>query len=221
MAEPPKVPVIAIAESGKGRVMCIGSYEIFRRGGGFKHKGNKTFAENAFKWLSGTIQMAKPSSVVKAQKKKAAKEGEDMAISDEFEKTLRRLVNAVFDLQKDISEIKKQVGNVDNNIEELRDQFQDFAEKTQQQLGVMIPAKQFKTSEESKTADIEMDIKGLMSEIKSVEQLREHVEKRHSSGAMPEETYTEQLEKLDASLLNLEKKLAKKQQELAEIKSKE
>ena len=220
-AEPPKVPVIAIAESGKGRVMCIGSYEVFRRGGGLKHNGNKTFAENAFKWLSGTMQMTKPSSVVKAQKKKAKKDGEEVAVSAEFEKTLRRLVNAVFDLQKDISKIKEQVGNVDDNIEELRNQFQDFAEKTQQQLGVMIPAKQFKTSEESKTADIESDIKGLMSEVKSVEQLREHVEQRHSSGAMPKDTYTEQVEKLDARLLNLEKKLAKKQQELAEIKSKE
>lgn len=220
MAEPPKAPVIAVAESGKGRVMCIGSYEVFRRGGGLKHKGNKTFAENAFKWLSGQMEMTKPSSVVKAQQKQEKKEAETQgAVSDEFEKTLRRLVNAVFDLQKDISKIKEQVGNVDTNIEMLRDQFQDFAEKTQQQLGVMIPAKQFQTKEENKTADVETDIKGLMSEIKSVEQLRDHVEQRHSSGAMPKDTYTEQIEKLDARLLNLEKKLVKKQQELAELKS--
>jgi len=136
-----------------------------------------------------------------------------------FEKTLPRLVNAVFDLQKDISKIKEQVGNVDTNIEQLRDQFQDFAEKTQQQLGVMIPSKQFKTSEEHKTADVETDIKGLMREIKSVEQLKDHVEQRHSSGAMPKDSYTEQVEKLDARLLNLEKKLVKKQQELAGLKS--
>ncbi len=221
IAEPIKAPVIAVSEAGKGRIMCIGSYEIFRRGGGLKHKGNKVFAENAFKWLSGQMQMAKPSSVVKAQKKKEKKEATttEGAVSAEFEKTLKRLVNAVFDLQKDISKIKEQVGNVDMNIEQLRDQFQDFAEKTQQQLGVMIPAKQFKTSEEHKTADIETDIKGLMSEIKSVEQLKDHIEQRHSSGAMPKDTYTEQNEKLDARLLNLEKKLAKKQQELAELKS--
>jgi len=220
MAEPAQAPVIAIAESGKGRVMCIGSYEVFRRGGGLKHKGNKTFATNAFRWLSGQMQMAKPSTVVKEQEKKdKQKASKDATASAEFEKTLRRLVNAVFDLQKDISKIKEQVGNVDTNIEQLRDQFQDFAEKTQQQLGVMIPAKQFKTSEEHKTADVETDIKGLMSEIKSVEQLKDHVEQRHSSGAMPKDTYTEQVEKLDARLLNLEKKLAKKQQELAELKS--
>ena len=220
MAEPARVPVVAIAESGKGRIMCVGTYEVFRRGGGLKHKGNKTFAVNAFKWLSREFQMAKPSTVVKEQKKKEKQEAKiDDTKSAEFENTLRRLVNAVFDLQKDISQIKKQVGNVDSNIEQLRDQFQDFAEKTQQQLGVMIPAKQFKTSEEHQEAGIETDIKGLMSELKSVEQLREHVEQRHASGAMPEESYSEQVEKLDARLLNLEKKLAKKQQELAELKS--
>jgi chromosome segregation ATPase len=157
--------------------------------------------------------------VKEQEKKEKQKASIDTSTSAEFEKTMRRLVNAVFDLQKDISKIKEQVGNVDSNIEQLRDQFQDFAEKTQQQLGVMIPAKQFKTSEEHKTSDVETDIKGLMSEIKSVEQLREHVEKRHSSGAMPEESYNEQIEKLDARLLNLEKKLAKKQQELATLKS--
>ena len=220
MADPPRVPVVAIAESGKGRVMCVGSYEVFRRGGGLKHGGNKIFAANTFRWLSGEFQMTKPSSVVKAQKKKEKQGAKiDDSTSAEFEKTLKRLVNAVFDLQKDISKIKQQVGNVDSNIEQLRDQFQDFAEKTQQQLGVMIPAKQFKTTEEHQEAGIETDIKGLMSEIKSVEQLREHIEKRHSSGAMPEQAYTEQIEKLDASLLNLEKKLAKKQQKLAALKS--
>lgn len=220
MADPARAPIIAIAESGKGRVMCIGSYEVFRRGGGFKHKGNQTFAANAFKWLSGGMQMTKPSTVVKEQKKKEQQETKiDDAASAEFEKTLRRLVNAVFDLQKDISQIKAQVGNVDTNIEQLRDQFQDFAEKTQQQLGVMIPAKQFKTTEEHKESDIETDIKGLMSEIKSVEQLRDHIDQRHSSGAMPEESYSEQVEKLDARLLNLEKKLVMKQQELAQLKS--
>ena len=220
MADPARVPVVAVAESGKGRVMCVGTYEVFRRGGGLKHKGNQIFATNAFKWLGKEFQMAKPSTVVKEQQKKEKQEAKiDDAKSAEFEKTLRRLVNAVFDLQKDISQIKKQVGNVDSNIEQLRDQFQDFAEKTQQQLGVMIPAKQFKTTEEHQEAGVETDIKGLMSEIKSVEQLREHVEQRHSSGAMPEESYTEQVEKLDARLLNLEKKLARKQQELAELRS--
>ena len=220
MADPARVPVVAIAESGKGRVMCVGSYEVFRRGGGLKHKGNKILAANAFRWLSGEFQMTKPSSVVKEQQKKEKQTAKvDDSTSAEFEKTLRRLVNAVFDLQKDISKIKQQVGNVDSNIEQLRDQFQDFAEKTQQQLGVMIPAKQFKTEEEHQEADIETDIKGLMSEIKSVEQLIEHVEKRHTSGAMPEDAYSEQVEKLNARLLNLEKKLAKKQQDLAELKS--
>ncbi len=227
VAEPSKAPIIAIAESGKGRAMCIGSYEVFRRGGGLKHKGNVKFAVNAFKWLSGEFQMTKPSSVVKEQEKaertraKAESVKADSALSAEFEQTLRRLVNAVFDLQKDIAKMTEQVGSVESNIELLRDQFQDFAEKTQQQLGVMIPARQFKTSEENKTADIEADIKSLLKEVQSVEQLCVHVEKRHASGAMPEESYSEQIEKLNARLNSLQKKIEKKQKELEQLKTEE
>lgn len=222
-AEPAKAPIVAIAESGKGRIMCIGSYEVFRRGGGLKHKDNRLFAANAFKWLSGNVHLTKPSSVVKErekqerQKETKTAEKHDEGISPEYEKTMRRLVNAIFDLQKDIVKVKEQVSSVNDNIEELRNQFQDFAEKTQQQLGVMIPTKQFMTSEENKTADIEADIKSMQKEIKSVEQLKDHVEQRHSSGAMPDETYTEQVEKLDARLRAIQKKIEKKQRELEEL----
>ena len=225
MAEPAKAPIVAIAEPGKGRVMCIGSYEVFRRGGGLKHKGNKVFAVNAFKWLSGEMRMTKPSVVAKEQMAKDEKEpaarAADTKQMAEFEATLRRLVNAVFDLQKDISKVKEHVAKVDGNIEMLRDQFQDFAEKTQDQLGVMIPAKQFKTAEEHKTADVESDIKALKKEISSVEQLKEHVEQRHTSGAMTKETYEEQVSKLDARLKSLTKKMDKKQKELNDLKGDE
>ncbi|MHA1949882.1 MAG: hypothetical protein ACXAAO_00250 [Candidatus Thorarchaeota archaeon] len=223
-ADPGNVPVVAIAEPGKGRIMCVGSYEVFRKGGGLKHKGNATFALNTFKWLSSEVQLKKPSSVVKEQEKtekirKSTKEEADA--SKELEKTLKRLVNAVFDLQKDISKVKDQVSNVDKNVEMLRDQFQGFAEKTQQQLGVMIPAKQFKTKGETKTSSIQADLKNLKKEFKSVEQLRKHIEQRHSSGAMPEETFTEQVQKLDTRIKSLKKKMEKKQKELEGLKGPE
>lgn len=189
-----------------------------------KHPGNKAFALNAFRWLSGEVTVAKPSRVAEAQRettlaKKTKKTDEEEAPA-EMEKTLKRLVNAVFDLQKDIQKVTSKADSIEKNIEQLRDQFQDFAEKTQQQLGVMIPAKQFWTDEENKASDIESDIKALRKEVKSVEQLREHIEERHSSGAMPKETYEEQAKKLDTRLENLEKKLASKEQELADLSSK-
>jgi len=221
-ADPGRASVIAIAEPGKGRVMCIGSYEVFRKGGGLKHKGNATFALNAFKWLSGEVQLTKPSSIAEVREEVAKKEKEEKEVSIasvELEKTLKRLVNAVFDLQKDIAKVKEQVSNVDNNVEMLRDQFQDFAEKTQQQFGVMIPAKQFKTADETKTTAIEADMKALKKELKSVEQLKKHIEDRHSSGAMPDDTFNEQVEKLDARIKSLKKKMDKKQKELDELTS--
>jgi predicted nucleic acid-binding Zn-ribbon protein len=225
VADPSKVSIIAVAESGKGRVMCVGSYEIFRRGGGLKHKGNAIFAVNAFKWLSGEFQMAKPSRIAKEQEKtESLKNKTELVIegsteSIEFEQTLRRLVNAVFDLQKDISKINEQVGNVESNIELLRDQFQEFAEKTQKQLGMMIPAKQFNTPEENKTADLEADIKSLQKEIKSIEQLCDHLEQRYASGVVPKETYTEQLEKLNSRANGIAKKIESKEKEIEQLKT--
>jgi hypothetical protein len=223
VADPNNASIIAVVEPGKGRVMCIGTYEIFRKGGGLKHKGNATFAINAFKWLSGEFQMVKPSTILKEQDKAEITKTKEQPVraepaqSAEFEQTLRRLVNAVFDLQKDISKINEQVGSVESNIELLRDQFQDFAEKTQQQLGIMIPAKQFKTAEENKTADIEADIKSLQKEMMSIEQLCDHLEQRYASGAISKEVYTEEIEKLNTKGISLTKKIEEKQRELEQI----
>ncbi|MDF1540973.1 MAG: hypothetical protein P1Q69_18905, partial [Candidatus Thorarchaeota archaeon] len=221
-ADPPSQAVISAAQFGKGRVVCIGSYEVFRKGGGLKHKGNIKLALNSFRWLSG-ITLDSPldeeddqQEVKKTTEKRITEK--DGVSSKETEQTLRRLVNAVFDLQKDIGKLTKQVSNVESNIESLRDQFQDFAEKTQDQLGVMIPAKQFMTEEENKVEELDKDIKSLQSELKSVEQLKEHIEQRHSSGAMPRESYDEQAEKLDQRIESLTKKIEKKNRELEALR---
>jgi prefoldin subunit 5 len=221
-ADPPSQPVIAAAQFGKGRVICVGSYEIFRRGGGFKHKGNKKFAQNCFRWLSGITLDAPVDEGVDEQKervvttRKKTPQKEDVA-SKEMEQTLRRLVNAVFDLQKDIEKVGGQITSVEKNIESLRDQFQDFAEKTQDQLGVMIPAKQFQSEEENQAGELEKDIKSLHAELKSVEQLKDHIDQRHSSGAMPRETYDEQVDKLEKRAEDLVKKIQKKEKELEKL----
>ncbi len=221
-ADPPSQPVIAAAQFGNGRVICAGSYEVFRRGGGLKHKGNVKFALNAFRWLRGIslevpIDEAEEETaevVVTSRKRNVQKEP---AESKEMEQTLRRLVNAVFDLQKDIEKISGKISSVEKSIENLRDQFQDFAEKTQDQLGVMIPAKQCQTEEENQAEDLEKDIKSLKAELKSIEQLKDHIDQRHSSGAMPRDTYDEQVEKLEERAENLVNKIQKKEKELAEL----
>ena len=216
MADPANQPVIAVAEYGKGRVICAGSYEIFRKGGGLKHAGNKTFAINSLKWLSGDVRLAKPSKVAKAKKGAPVTEVSSAKL-DEMEGALRRLVNAVFDLQKDIGKVGEQVTRVDGNVEMLRDQFQDFAEKTQQQLGIMIPTKQFKTPEENQEGDLKGDIKALQQEVQSIQKLKDHIDQRHSSGIMAKETYDEQIKKLDTRLQNLKKRLKAKKKELKEL----
>jgi hypothetical protein len=224
MAEPAQQPIIAVAEHRKGRVVSVGSYEIFRTGGGFDNAGNKAFALNVFRWLGGEVRFASPSKVAKGEKGTASETETTVdapsvspAVYQEMEKTLRRLVNAVFDLQKDVGRVREQVKSVDGNMGKLRDQFQDFAEKTQKQLGMIVPTKQFETKEESRIAELENDIKAIEKEISSVQQLRDHVEERHSSGAMPTETYNEQAEKLDKRIKSLEDRATKKKKELEKI----
>ncbi len=224
-ADPPSQPVIAICEYGKGRVVCISSYEVFRRGGGLKHKGNQTFAVNTFSWLSRMVTTEPETSTDEEQptrkKKRKTATSKVTATSEEMENTMKRLVDAVFDLQKDITELTKKTDGIDKNIEELRNQFQSFAEKTQSQLGVMIPAKQFKTEEENKVAIIEDEIKSIESELKSVENLQDHIEQRYSSGAMPREAYEEQSEKLDERAKAITKKIEKKKKELEKLNESE
>ncbi|MFX1239792.1 MAG: hypothetical protein ACFFA7_00935 [Promethearchaeota archaeon] len=52
-SEPFSCPLICVSEPEKGRVCCIGSYELFRDkvGGGFQCNDNPQLALNVFKWL--------------------------------------------------------------------------------------------------------------------------------------------------------------------------
>lgn len=52
-SEPFSCPIICVSEIGRGRVCCIGSYEMFRDkiGGGFQCQDHPKLALNTFKWL--------------------------------------------------------------------------------------------------------------------------------------------------------------------------
>jgi len=218
-ADPPSQPVVAAAEFERGRVICIGSYEVFRRGGGLKNEGNSVFAINSFAWLSGEVHLAKPSQIAAAQAKmdETRPKAAEIAVPTQFseiDNTLRRLVNAVIDLQKDIARLSENTSRVEKSIEGLRGQFQDFSEKIQQQLGLMVPAKQFQTEEENRIADAKADIESIEMEIRSVRQLRDHIEKKLSAGTLTREAYDEQIQKMDERLGSLDRRLAEKKEEL-------
>ncbi|KKL25765.1 hypothetical protein LCGC14_2402030 [marine sediment metagenome] len=58
-SEPFSCPLICVSESGKGRVCCIGSYEMFRDniGGGFQCKEHPKLTLNVFQWLVSDYRM--------------------------------------------------------------------------------------------------------------------------------------------------------------------
>ncbi|MFX1387195.1 MAG: hypothetical protein ACFE9M_08280 [Promethearchaeota archaeon] len=58
-SEPFSCPLICVSEPEKGRVCCIGSYELFRDkiGGGFQCNDNPQLTLNTFKWLVSDYRM--------------------------------------------------------------------------------------------------------------------------------------------------------------------
>lgn len=58
-SEPFSCPLICVSEPEKGRVCCIGSYELFRDkiGGGFQCNDNPQLVLNIFKWLISDYRM--------------------------------------------------------------------------------------------------------------------------------------------------------------------
>jgi len=52
-SDPFSSPIICVAESGNGRICCIGSYEMFRNkvGGGLQYDSHTYLAYNVFNWL--------------------------------------------------------------------------------------------------------------------------------------------------------------------------
>ncbi len=225
-ADPPKAPLIAVAEHEKGRVMCIGSYEVFRRGGGMKCEDNIVFAINAFRWLSADIRMARPSMIASPHTRLEPSDRTTTAtatatpvtpapvVSTEIEHAIKRLVNTVFDLQKSITQLTGSVNQIGTNIEQLRGQFREFAEKIQQQLGVIIPTRQFVSEEEDKKTRLQEEIRGIEAEISAVDRLSEHITQRHAAGTMPREAYEEQIQKLKTRREELVKRLERKREEI-------
>lgn len=221
--DPANEPVAAVTEHGEGRVLCIGSYEIWRNGGGIQHQGNKAFAVNAFNWLTAQVPLkadvAREELEEPMNKAKSEPVGEYGKIAKDTENALRRLISTVFELQDSIEKTQERVSAVNENIENLREEFKSFAESTQSQLGLVIPTEQFKSHETSTRENIEDEIKSIEKEMDSITKLKDHLENRHSSGAISKEVFEEQTEKLAKRLKGLEKRLDKKQRELESSKA--
>ncbi len=219
--EPANDAVVALAEYGDGRVLCIGSYEIWRNGGGIKHQGNKIFAVNAFNWVTSQEPPKERGSHKEEKQETKPADTERLVeyskVAKDTENALRRLISTVFDLQHEIEKMDEKLSGVNDNVENLRDEFKAFAESTKSQLGLVIPTEQFKSQKENTRDDLENKIKSIEKEMDSITKLQEHLESRQSSGAISKDVFEEQTKKLTKRLEGLEKNLKKKQDELESL----
>ncbi len=233
-AEPNRAPVLAISKLGKGKVVAMGSYEIFRDdvNGGIDAEDNEKLALGIFEWLTSkesdeylaarspasaasptisTIRPARPSRPL-------AKQSSDTINMEEMKNILARLINLVFDLSKQIDTVSKKVSKVEKDVLDFKRVFVNFAEAMNQQIGVVIP--QTTISEDSSSrATLERKLKALNAERKSITDMLSYIERRVVKGAISQEEYKNQTSVLKDKLKTIEIKIKEIQRQLEKIES--
>lgn len=133
-SEPFSCPLICVSESEKGRICCIGSYEMFRDkvGGGFQCNQHPELGLNIFKWLISDYRMElRSSGQVPAPKPEisvsSTQEAEQLDVTAHSTSTTKRAIDIDFSMKisrkSELMELLKifqnQLNTIKNTIDKL------------------------------------------------------------------------------------------------------
>ncbi|MEM2637429.1 MAG: hypothetical protein QXL15_03660 [Candidatus Korarchaeota archaeon] len=95
-SQPPSMPILAVAEYHKGRVLVIGSYSIFRDAlkGGIETKDNKQLAINSFKWLMEKAGAEVVATIPKGLEERVAALEKEVRMLKEYIKEVVKIFSA-------------------------------------------------------------------------------------------------------------------------------
>ncbi len=230
-AEPNRAPVLAISKLGKGKVVAMGSYEIFRDdvNGGIDAEDNEKLALGIFEWLTSKEEdeylSARPAtptiSTIRPvrQPRQAAKQSHDTINMEEMKNILARLINLVFDLSKQIDVVSKKVSKVEKDVLDFKRVFVNFAQSMNQQIGVVIPQTTI-SGEATSRASLERKLKALNAEKKSITDMLAYIERRVVKGAISQEEYKNQTSVLKEKLKGINVKIKEIQAQLEKLETK-
>jgi len=137
-SEPFSCPLICVSELGKGRVCCIGSYEMFRDkiGGGFQCYDHPNLAINIFKWLVSDHRMELRSTLdiptpISQPSETISSLGEQPIYSNDTTPSTGRAINIDFSMniskKSELIELLKIFQNQINTIKSTIDKLIDTA----------------------------------------------------------------------------------------------
>ncbi|NVM34135.1 MAG: hypothetical protein HWN81_00980 [Candidatus Lokiarchaeota archaeon] len=181
-SEPFSCPLICVAEPEKGRVCCIGSYEMFRDkvGGGFQCNDNPQLALNIFQWLLSdhrielrtNVDMPTPATQTPPISSKTSLEQDTIPPTIPTEKTSLDIDFSMKISKK--SELVELLKIFQNQINTIKSTIDKLIEKA---MGTNNDNIDFENSETNQNSDSSQNFPSIEQEDKDLAQKSEKIEK--------------------------------------------
>lgn len=198
-AEPPDAIVAAVAEFGAGKVVALGSYEIFRdrTAGGLNSAQNSSFALNIFNWLKERKKITQKALPLGEVKEEGAIGYEAPAATSLGKETIME-VSEVAAYTPQLDKILMEVTNLRKRFDSFVNEFRTFAARMLSQKGgtsiiTKIPTE---APKEQLPPMVVEEIEELESRLKSLRDQLEYITMRYQAGAIEKAEYAVQRSKL-------------------------
>ncbi|MEM2574372.1 MAG: hypothetical protein QXF77_08160, partial [Candidatus Jordarchaeales archaeon] len=198
-AEPPEAIVAATAEFGAGKVVALGSYEIFRdrTAGGLNTAQNASFALNIFNWLKEKKIVHKASPLRETKEERVAITYETPAIASLDKETITE-TPGITAYTPQLDKILMEVTNLRKRFDSFVNEFRTFAARMLSQKGgpsivTRIPTE---TQKEQLPPMMVEEIEELEGRLKSLKDQLEYITMRYQAGAIEKAEYAVQRSKL-------------------------
>ncbi len=229
-SEPPDSIVLAVSNYGNGKVVGVGSYEIFRDRimGGLNTSQNMALAKNIFKWIV-TPSKPKAAPTVPSTEEEVEEVVTEPAVSsgpslDEervkpilatrpMEDTSRTTQPIAAAYTPQIDKLMNEVVTLRRRFDVFIDEFRAFAAKVLSQGGV--PSGTVQTITRSVPASSPMitdvatrqELQSLESRIRSLQGQLDYITKRYQSGALKKAEYAAQRAKIRGEMRTVQQQI--------------
>lgn len=227
-AEPPDANVLAVSNYGNGKVVALGSYEIFRDRimGGLNTSQNMDLAKNIFRWIV-TPSKSKVTPTVSSTEKVDELVTEpsispESAAGDERVKpilTTRPMEESSRAAQPIAAAYTPQIDRLMNEVVTLRrrfdvfiDEFRAFAARVLSQGGISTPSGTIQTVTRSVSASTPLitdvatreELDSLESRMRSLQGQLDYITKRYQAGALKKAEYAAQRAKIRSEMRTIQ-----------------
>ncbi len=230
-AEPPDANVLAVSNYGNGKVVALGSYEIFRDRimGGLNTSQNMNLAKNIFRWVvtpskpKVTPTVPKPEKVEKVLTELGI--SPEIAVGDErvksvlatrpMEDTSRAPQPIAAAYTPQIDRLMNEVVTLRRRIDVFIDEFRAFAARVLSQGGVATPSGTIQTvtrpvsASSSLVTDVatRQELESLESRMRSLQGQLDYITKRYQAGALKKAEYAAQRAKIRSEMRTIQQQV--------------